>query len=155
MKKKNIKKVDRNSENQKDVSFDFIMQSVDKTTKRYIDISFDIADILKSYKKTNSLSQKELAEKINKKESELSKWFSGTHNFTIKTIAKIEQLIGRKILFLENDVLFLNQNKIIVKSTNAIVLSQSSESEIEHIGQITTFKIQKDFQSTLISQNIN
>ena len=35
---------------------------------------------------------------LNKKESEISKWLSGTHNFEIKTIAKIESVLEENII---------------------------------------------------------
>ena len=33
-----------------------------------------------------------------KKESEISKWMRGTHNFTIDTISSIENVLGQAIL---------------------------------------------------------
>ena len=36
------------------------------------------------------LKQKDLADKMGKSEAEVSKWLSGTHNFTLRSIAKIE-----------------------------------------------------------------
>jgi|GEM_PF-783074 len=67
--------------------------------KRMMNISFDIsAQIYEYMKNENDMSQKELAVKMNKKESEVSKWLSGGHNFTIETIAKIEEVFKSKIL---------------------------------------------------------
>lgn len=42
--------------------------------------------------------QKHLAELMGKHESELCKWLSGTHNFTLQTIARIEAVLGENIL---------------------------------------------------------
>ena len=50
--------------------------------RRAITISTLISEILDR----KGLKQKYLAEKLNKKESEVSKWMQGTHNFTLKTI---------------------------------------------------------------------
>ena len=48
--------------------------------KRMMNISFDIsAQIYEYMKNENDMSQKELAVKMNKKESEVSKWLSGGH----------------------------------------------------------------------------
>ena len=44
------------------------------------------------------LKQKDLANMIGKKESEISKWIRGTHNFTIETISLIENVLGHPIL---------------------------------------------------------
>ena len=35
---------------------------------------------------------------LGKKESEISKWMRGTHNFTIETLAAIEDSLGEPIL---------------------------------------------------------
>lgn len=40
--------------------------------------------------KEKGLTQKALAEKMNKKPSEIHKWLSGEHNFTLRSIAKLE-----------------------------------------------------------------
>ena len=36
------------------------------------------------------ITQKSLAESLDKKPSEISKWLSGNHNFTIRSLAKLE-----------------------------------------------------------------
>ena len=48
-------------------------------------------------------SQKDLADLLGKKESEISKWLQGTHNFTYKTICKIEAVLGEEIIITENN----------------------------------------------------
>ena len=40
--------------------------------------------------KEKNLSQKDLAHLLNKRESEISKWLTGRHNFTTQTIARIQ-----------------------------------------------------------------
>lgn len=44
------------------------------------------------------MSQRDLAEKLEKKESEVSKWLSPGHNFTLKTIARLETALGSPVL---------------------------------------------------------
>lgn len=56
-------------------------------------------------------SQKDLANLLGKKESEISKWLTGTHNFTYKTIGKIEAVLGEQII-LTADQALLNVNII-------------------------------------------
>ena len=41
--------------------------------------------------KAKNWTQKQLAEAMNKRPSEVTKWLSGTHNFTLETIAFIEK----------------------------------------------------------------
>lgn len=43
-------------------------------------------------------SQKRLAQELSKSESEISKWLTGLHNFTFKSISKLEAVLGRELL---------------------------------------------------------
>lgn len=47
---------------------------------------------------TQGLSQKQLALKMDKRESEVSKWFSGNHNLTLKSLSKLEAALGEPLL---------------------------------------------------------
>ena len=44
------------------------------------------------------MTQKEFARKMGKTEAEVSRWVGGTHNFTLRTIAKISDVLGEQIL---------------------------------------------------------
>lgn len=44
------------------------------------------------------MSQREFAAKMGKRESEISKWLTGRHNFTISTIAKISYVFETQIV---------------------------------------------------------
>ena len=57
-----------------------------------------IVDRIHSILEERGLKQKDLANLLEKKESEISKWMRGTHNFTIDTIAAIENVLGQSIL---------------------------------------------------------
>ena len=63
-----------------------------------LDLSFAIADKIDAILKRKGMSQKEFAKKMNKTEAEVSRWLSGTHNFTLKTLAKITSVLGEKII---------------------------------------------------------
>lgn len=66
--------------------------------KKSVDLSFLIVDRIHNVLQTRGLRQKDLAYMLNKKESEVSKWMRGTHNFTIDTIIQIEEALGEPIL---------------------------------------------------------
>jgi transcriptional regulator with XRE-family HTH domain len=76
--------------------FDLI--EVPEDVERFVNKSFQLADYITYLLKVKGMSQKQLAEKMGKKESEVSKWISGTHNFTIKTISKLEVILGHDLL---------------------------------------------------------
>ena len=67
-------------------------------TKRYVKTSFDIADRIHAILKAQGRSQKELAQLLGKRESEISKWMTGQHNLTIKTISAIETALDEDLL---------------------------------------------------------
>lgn len=62
--------------------------------RQYTDIVVRINAILKA----KGYTQKDLADKLNKKPSEINKWLKGNHNLTLKTIAKLEAELGEPIL---------------------------------------------------------
>lgn len=66
--------------------------------RRRVNLSFLIVDRIHAVLEQRGLRQKDLASMLDKKESEISKWMRGTHNFTIDTIAQIEKVLGEPIL---------------------------------------------------------
>jgi len=78
--------------------FDYFLKSIPKKTKRSVRISLDIASQINFILKQKNISQREFARLLNKKESEISKWLSGNHNFTVNTLATIEVVLGEDII---------------------------------------------------------
>ena len=66
--------------------------------KSRVNLSFMIVDKIHSILEEKGLKQKDLANLLGKKDSEISKWMRGTHNFTIETIASIENVLGQRII---------------------------------------------------------
>ena len=73
-------------------------KKISKDVEGYVQRSFDIVDSIHAILKQKGMDQKDLAIALEKKESEISKWMTGTHNFTLKTITKIEAVLGRPII---------------------------------------------------------
>ena len=65
---------------------------------RKINLSIQIVDRIHTILTSKGLKQKDLAELLGKKEAEISKWMRGTHNFTIETLASIEEVLGEPVL---------------------------------------------------------
>ncbi|MHB1688443.1 MAG: helix-turn-helix domain-containing protein [Ignavibacteriaceae bacterium] len=91
--------------------FSEFLQSIRVRVKSFVRISTDIATQINYFLNKKNLTQRDLAERLGKKESEISKWLSGNHNFTIKTIANIEEAIGEEIiivpLFAKKEIKFI------------------------------------------------
>lgn len=73
-------------------------RKISKDVDLFVNQSFDIVDRIHEILTKQGKEQKDLAKALGKKESEISKWMSGTHNFTIKTIAKIEAVLNEPII---------------------------------------------------------
>lgn len=72
--------------------------------KLMVDKSMSTARKIMSILDEKGKDQKYLAELMNKKESEISKWLQGTHNFTYRTICKIEDALGEEIITIPDQV---------------------------------------------------
>jgi ribosome-binding protein aMBF1 (putative translation factor) len=66
-------------------------------------IAFKIADAIDALDWGN----KDLAEKLGKYQSEISRWLKGDHNFTIDTLSDIEEILGIQLLDLEKNTVEL------------------------------------------------
>jgi transcriptional regulator with XRE-family HTH domain len=71
---------------------------VSDEVKRFVDHSFDIVNRIYDLLEKQGKTQRDLANLMGKKESEISKWMQGTHNFTLKSLAKIESVLGEKLI---------------------------------------------------------
>lgn len=63
-----------------------------------MDLSFAIASRLDRLIKEKGLSKKEFAEAIGKRPSEVTKWLSGQHNFTLRTIAMLSTFFNETLV---------------------------------------------------------
>lgn len=69
--------------------------------RQYTDIVIRIKQILQA----KGYTQKDLAERMNKKPSEINKWLNGNHNLTLMTLAKLAAELGEPIIHIANDSL--------------------------------------------------
>lgn len=60
----------------------------------YAELTLKINEALKS----QGLSKKELAKKLEKKPSEISKWLNGEHNFTLRSLCKLQCELGVELI---------------------------------------------------------
>jgi transcriptional regulator with XRE-family HTH domain len=72
--------------------------------KIFVDKSMEIANYILQVMDRKGLKQKDLAERMGKTEAEVSKWLGGMHNFTVRSLAKIEAALGSTIMFVPKNV---------------------------------------------------
>lgn len=74
------------------------LSTIPEEQKAEFELSFGIAERISEVLKTKNITQKDFANQLHKRESEISKWLTGRHNFTMQTIAKIETALGCKLI---------------------------------------------------------
>lgn len=74
------------------------VRDIPTDTKKQMDLSWGISDKIAGLLSANKMSQKDLAKKMHKTEAEVSRWLSGTHNFTLSTLAKISTVLGEDLI---------------------------------------------------------
>lgn len=79
------------------------LANVSEETKAEFELSFAIADRIDFLLKEKGMSQRMLAHRLGKKESEISKWLTGRHNFTTKTLAHIALVLGDDVVKVPNE----------------------------------------------------
>ena len=74
------------------------LSAVSPVNRAEFDLSYGIAERLDAILKEKGITQHELASRLQKRDSEVSKWLTGRHNFTTNTIARIETAIGERLI---------------------------------------------------------
>lgn len=87
---------------------ELVNQFLDETPiefEYFVQHAMDFSIQLNSLIKKNSKSQKNFADLICKEESEISKWLSGNHNFTLRSISKIEAALNQQLIFTREEII--------------------------------------------------
>lgn len=79
-----------------------VLEEIRKATqpeiRMQVELSVAISNKIYDILERNNMTQKDLAVKMGKTETEVSRWLSGTHNFTVETICKISYALGTDII---------------------------------------------------------
>jgi antitoxin component HigA of HigAB toxin-antitoxin module len=71
-----------------------IPESIEKETT----LSFEISDRIDELMHERGLTRKQLADELGRRPSEITKWLSGQHNFTISTLSMLSSYFGKPII---------------------------------------------------------
>ncbi len=66
--------------------------------KEEINLSFAISNKIDALMHERGLSKKQFADQIGKRPSEITRWLSGQHNFTVSTLAMLSSFFGKSII---------------------------------------------------------
>lgn len=74
------------------------LEKIKPENRQFVAKSKALADQVYQTLQSKGISQKEVAEKLGKQPSEISKWLSGMHNPTLRTITNLEVLLGTDLM---------------------------------------------------------
>ena len=75
-----------------------MVASVPADIKAEIDLSFAISDRIDFLMHEKGLSKKQFADALGRRPSEITKWLSGQHNFTIATLSMLSSFFQQPII---------------------------------------------------------
>ena len=78
--------------------FEKYLESVDPEIRNEVSLNIDIANRIYDLIKKKGMTQREFAALMGKRESEVSRWLSGTRGFTTNTLAKISAVLGEPVV---------------------------------------------------------
>lgn len=79
-------------------AFDKIGFATPKSTQKYVSRNLELVERIYEVLERQNKTQKDLALALGKSPSEISRWLSGLHNFSLKTIARIEEALGEDLI---------------------------------------------------------
>lgn len=78
--------------------FEKYLERVEPEIRNEVSLNIDIANRIYDLIKKKGMTQREFAALMGKRESEVSRWLSGTRGFTTNTLAKISAVLGEPVV---------------------------------------------------------
>ena len=75
-----------------------MVSQVPPEIKEEVNLSFAISNKIHAMMQERGLSKKQFAEQIGERPSEITRWLSGQHNFTVSTLARLSAFFGKSII---------------------------------------------------------
>jgi transcriptional regulator with XRE-family HTH domain len=88
------------------VSIPEFQDAIDQLTRDeqlFVNKSMEIANYIAQLMASRDMLQKDLATSLGKSEAEISKWLTGLHNFTLRSLAKLEVALGTPVVCVPNN----------------------------------------------------
>jgi transcriptional regulator with XRE-family HTH domain len=79
-------------------TFQAVIDQTPKDVKIFVDLYGDLVVRINQLLREKGIKKRELAAKLDKKPSEISKWLSGEHNFTLRSLAKLSAELDEPLL---------------------------------------------------------
>ena len=109
--------------------FNKALDLVQPETRAYVNLSIEIAARIDDLLQQKGWTGADLARAFDKSPSEISRWLSGTHNFTLETIARLESVLGEPVLRVESSAA---SGKVAVqtKSEFSVIVTDKSTGKV-------------------------
>ncbi len=75
-----------------------MLDPISANVQAEVDLSFDISERIDALMRQRGLSKKQFADALGHRPSEITKWLSGQHNFTIATLSMLSSFFGQPIV---------------------------------------------------------
>jgi transcriptional regulator with XRE-family HTH domain len=126
--------------------FQEALEQVPEHTNVFIRKYTDIIDRIHNIMEEKELLQRDLANLMDKKESEISKWLKGDYNMTLRTIAKIEAALGEDIISVpqkKGSSQFVGWKKTSVATMQVLVTNKAYDTTNYQTGQIKSITFEE------------
>ena len=94
-----------------------ILRTTPKDTRIFVRMYGDITERIHTLMEQKGLTQKELALRMGKSPSEINKWLKNPHNYTLRTLAKLQEVLGEPIINVPSFVVFSSCEMKLSKMT--------------------------------------
>ena len=102
--------------------FEKYLERVDPEIRNEVSLNIDIANRIYDLIKKKGMTQREFAALMGKRESEVSRWLSGTRGFTTNTLAKISAVLGEPVVKVPE----ASEQSMVLVSVDEIMFMMSS-----------------------------
>ena len=111
------------------IKHDWLQENGNPEIAKLVEKNLAIANKIHEMLEERRLKPADLARMLKKTPSEISKWLSGTHTFTTKTITKIETVLKEDIIYIEaqREIVYL---KVYVNHEEEIEETSFENSEV-------------------------
>ncbi|MCI9042992.1 MULTISPECIES: helix-turn-helix domain-containing protein [Muribaculum] len=79
-------------------TLDEMLGTIPEAVMNEVDLSFQISDRINELMRQRGLTKKQFADALGRRPSEVTKWLSGQHNFTIATLGMLSAFFGKPIV---------------------------------------------------------
>lgn len=129
-------------------------KKVPADVKLFVEMAFKMADQVESILKKKGMSQRDFANVMGKSESEISKWLTGEQNFTLRSIAKMQSVLGEPLILFPMDFekkQFSHGKVVISNPVNSFLYEKWSNKKVK-VSQPSSYSLFNS--SSNLSNNI-